>query len=546
MNLTDLLSPAEWLQFDMDFFERSGMNAYAFDMVGDRIAGHKKWANQLCPVIKGNPTNASNICGLSHQHMSAMAKKKKESVVDECEAGLLKICVPVFVHSEFVGIVGGCGLLSEEGDVDVEMVEMVTGMDLKLIEWLAQGIPRLSPEQIDEHVRYLEQRVKEFSDRVSKQRQSVEIKNFQHLIDEVQNPGKCYQCGGCVGFCTSMNYGALELGEDCFPRFKDRDKCIECGICYMICPAIGLLEEDVKRKVGWEEPIGPVAEITMARAADKDILSRGTDGGALTAILMHLFEQGTIDGGVVTKQTSPFHRSPSLATSREEILESAGSHFDRSHSGVMTLYEEPESTYSPSMHALKPVVQKGLENVALVGTPCQVHSVRKMETLGVVPSDSVYCTLGLFCGGNFIFDEVRREEMERIGDFKWDEVKKINLKDDFIIHLENGEKRYIPLEKMKFAKRQACFYCGDYSAETADISFGGVGAPDGWTLVIARTPLGLQILNDARRQNVLEEKTVIGEKRAETRKIVEQHTQKKREEAEATRREADAQEEVHV
>src|SRR5512135_213631 len=47
-------------------------------------------------------------------------------------------------------------------------------------------------------------------------------------------------------------------------------------------------------------------------------------------------------------------------------------------------------------------------------------------------------------------------------------------------------------------KRFACQYCDDYAAEFADLSFGGIGAPEGWTTVIARSPLGRAILADAR------------------------------------------------
>ena len=44
----------------------------------------------------------------------------------------------------------------------------------------------------------------------------------------------------------------------------------------------------------------------------------------------------------------------------------------------------------------------------------------------------------------------------------------------------------------------ACRYCGDYSAEFADISFGGIGAQEGWTTAIVRTPLGRAAFADAR------------------------------------------------
>ena len=50
------------------------------------------------------------------------------------------------------------------------------------------------------------------------------MKTFSHLIEEVQKPGLCHHCGGCVTFCTAINYGALELAEDGAPRYKDPAK----------------------------------------------------------------------------------------------------------------------------------------------------------------------------------------------------------------------------------------------------------------------------------------------------------------------------------
>ncbi|THB65380.1 MAG: coenzyme F420 hydrogenase, partial [Desulfovibrio sp.] len=304
-------------------------------------------------------------------------------------------------------------------------------------------------------------------------------------------------CGGCMTFCSAMQYGALELSERGRPRFRDVDNCVECGVCYMICPATHMMENQVKKQVEWTPPMGLIQEVAIVRAKDEEIRKRATDGGAVTAILTHLMDKMEIDGAAVTRQLDPFRRQPWLATNREEILESAGSNFDRSHSGSITLYTQDYTTYSPSVKALGPIAKKGLGRVALVGTPCQIMTVRKMETLGVVPSQSIYCTLGLFCSGNYSFGDRRREKIERMGDFKWSDLEKINIKDDLIIRLNNGEVLHIPLDELDFIKRRACQFCDDYGAEYADISFGGIGAEDGWTTVIARTSKGVRILSEA-------------------------------------------------
>ncbi len=76
-------------------------------------------------------------------------------------------------------------------------------------------------------------------------------------------------------------------------------------------------------------------------------------------------------------------------------------------------------------------------------------------------------------------------------------MRKVNVKEELIIHLTDGEVRFIPLDQLDFMKRYACHYCNDYAAEFADLSFGGIGAPEGWTTVMARSPLGRAIMADA-------------------------------------------------
>jgi coenzyme F420 hydrogenase subunit beta len=326
------------------------------------------------------------------------------------------------------------------------------------------------------------------------------MKTFENLMDEVQKAGLCHHCGGCVTFCTSINYGALELDDIGMPHFGNREKCIECGLCYSICPEIDELDAETKKAVNWTPPIGHIFETNIARSKDAAIRTKATDGGVVTALLLHLFERGHIDGAIVTKQTGPFSREPWLATSKQEIIDAAGFFFDTSH-GIKH-FSHGYSTYSPSVQEFRPMLQKGLRRVAMVGTPCQIKAVRKIEALGIVPSDSIKYCLGLFCSGNFSLKPEDMETLRQIGKFQWEDVKKVNVKESLMIHLHNGQIKSIDLKDVSFMKRYACQYCSDYSSEFADISFGGIGSPEGWTTVITRTPLGRAIFADARDQTI--------------------------------------------
>ena len=325
------------------------------------------------------------------------------------------------------------------------------------------------------------------------------MKSFTNLIQDVQKPGLCHRCGGCVTFCSAVNFGALELDSEGKPRYADEDKCIECGLCYTICPEIDELNEETRQHLGWNPPIGRVIETLIARATDPKIRAKATDGGVVTALLVHLFKSGRIDGAIVTRQTGAFQREPFLAMSEADIRDAAGFFFDTSQG--MKRFSDYYLTYS-QFREFNPLIQKGLQRVAFVGTPCQIRAVRRMQILNIIPADSIKFCLGLFCSGNFVFGKKQREKIAKIGGFQWRDVSKINIKTDLIIHLNSGETKNIMLDELEFMKRFACYFCPDYSAEYADLSFGGIGAGEGWTTVITRTTVGRAIMADARSKAI--------------------------------------------
>ncbi len=320
-------------------------------------------------------------------------------------------------------------------------------------------------------------------------------KTFSNLIQEVINQGRCTKCGGCVSFCTAVNYGALGLDTMGQPGYADSKKCIECGICYLICPARDLLKQQTRSMVGWSAPMGRVLDVSVIRAVDNDIWRRGTDGGAVTALLLHLLETGRIDGAIVTQRHGLFRHRPHLARSRREIIDAAGSYFDSTQG--MTLFGNRYSTFSPSVQAFKPLVASNLRRIAFIGVPCQIATLRKMQALSILPSETVHLAIGLFCSGNFDFSETERTKLEVLGDFKWEDAQSMNLRDTLNIELKSGRTVRLNLDQLSGMRRTACRYCSDYSAELADLSFGGVGAPEDWTSVVVRTPVGRAALQDA-------------------------------------------------
>lgn len=159
MNLTELLPLEKWIELEKDIHERSGLASNVFDINGIRITDFKVWVNRLCPVIKADDRGQSFICAVAHMNYAGMARQSKAPVVGECDVGLLKLVVPVFVNDEFLGSVGACGLLLEDSEVDTFMVNKTIEMAEEKIESLSNDMKRIPTKKVEELGRHITERI---------------------------------------------------------------------------------------------------------------------------------------------------------------------------------------------------------------------------------------------------------------------------------------------------------------------------------------------------------------------------------------------------
>ena len=330
-----------------------------------------------------------------------------------------------------------------------------------------------------------------------------DIKSFRDLVAEVQDKGICGKCGGCLAFCSAGDFGALVAGGDGTPVMADESKCLHCGICYLICPQTKALDRELREKTGWKAPIGPHRRLTSARARSRKIRQRATDGGVVTALLTYALKKKLIQAAIVSRRIGPLGREPMVATTPEELLEAVGSHFDESQN-VHALGER-YTTFSPGVREVKSLGRRDLHRIALVGTPCQIFTIRKMQLLSVLPADSIVLEIGLFCMENFSFGAKTRRALEKKLSVKLGQIRKLNIKDDIVVTTAKKETIHIPFSVMDEFARPACMACTDFANEYADISCGGLGSPDGYTTAILRTTAGEKLYNLAREDGAIEE-----------------------------------------
>ncbi len=164
MELTEMMPLEKWVEIEKEINRRSGFNAGVYDAQGMRITDFKKWANQLCPSIRQTPKGLQSICSVAHQNVAARVVKTRQTVIDECDAGLMKFAVPIFVDGEFLGVAGGCGKLRGEGMVDTYLVHRTAELEEKFVEDLAHDVETIEEDRLAAVIDYVEKEVKKIID----------------------------------------------------------------------------------------------------------------------------------------------------------------------------------------------------------------------------------------------------------------------------------------------------------------------------------------------------------------------------------------------
>jgi len=159
MELTEICPLETWEALENNLFTKFNFQGSVFNPKGMRISQVKNWSNDLCPAIKATEKGQSYICSVAHMNMTAMAKNTGQAVIEECDAGFIKLVVPIIYKGEFIGVAGGCGLLAEDGDADTYAVNKIAGIEEATAEKLSEELPVITHEELAAATSYLKDQV---------------------------------------------------------------------------------------------------------------------------------------------------------------------------------------------------------------------------------------------------------------------------------------------------------------------------------------------------------------------------------------------------
>ncbi len=346
--------------------------------------------------------------------------------------------------------------------------------------------------------------------------------SFKEMMNEVVAYGSCCECGSCVLVCPHNVIDYVENKPKQVAKATNPfDYCgisegIGCDCCAQVCPRLGEREHHMTDQVfpdqgdSYHGAFGVYRRVVAARTKDPEVLARCEDGGVVTTMLCWGLRNGSFDGAVVSAidADKPCEPQPRVVTNVDDAIRSASSWY----------------TYCPNNLALADAQKLGLTKVAFVGVPCQITPVRKMQLVdpGFLTNgrkkdkiiekqtgflkgfgERVALAIGLLCSEVFDFQELMLDTIRDEMAIPLSEIRQFNVKGKVQIFKKDGNLVEIPLREAQEYARPECHHCGDFSAELADISCGGVGA-QGWTITVIRTKRGEEVFHAMEQEGLLE------------------------------------------
>lgn len=338
----------------------------------------------------------------------------------------------------------------------------------------------------------------------------------QALVDlsKIINNDLCHRCGSCIGVCPTK-----VLGTDYqdFPIIEDLSACINCNLCVKVCPGADFdapkyTEKLFGREVNVRDIHGYFEKVYLGYSMDPAERENATSGGVGTAVLSHLLSNGSIDGAVIcrARDDEKWRGEPFIARTKEELIANA----------------KPKYVFSPTNSILN-VIANNPGRYAIVGTPCQVHGIRKASRYLKKLDNRIVLTIGIFCHATLAHETMRRmwqmlggndpqvaRYISRYGKHPGTPYLEYKNKSKRPFFFPNKtEYRPNSTEILNFLylldTQPRCFTCYDHTSEFADISLGdpwmlppeNITFNDGYSFVLARTKRGLEALQNCEQQD---------------------------------------------
>lgn len=318
-------------------------------------------------------------------------------------------------------------------------------------------------------------------------------------IEGVVRAGLCVGCGACTSAGLVDRPARMTLSTSGFlrPEFDGTLSDDEDRRAIAACPAVNLrLEPQAPVHPEW----GPLVDVRTGWATDQEVRFRGSSGGTLSALLIHLLESGKADfvAHIAVSDNDPLANVRRISRTRSDVLRGAGSRYAPSAGAV----------------ALGELFASG-ERFAFVGKPCDVAALRSYMRAEPGVSGQVVLVASFMCAGVPSMTGTHEvlsalgTEPSQVVEFQyrgngWPGYATARTRDGQSLRMDYN-RSWGQLLGPRLQLR--CKLCPDGTGEFADVVcadawYGKDGYPDfeerdGRSLIISRTPSGERLLNEA-------------------------------------------------
>lgn len=298
------------------------------------------------------------------------------------------------------------------------------------------------------------------------------MESCKDLEEAVWKQDRCTRCGACVAVCPSKTIIFRDMAPVYCGSCRVLVDNIPCGACFGGCG-----------KAAENEMAAPKKYIAIHAARAQEQVAGAASGGAVTAMLAHALESGSVDGVLLLGADTISKKPVSVvATDAGELRRFAGSRY----------------SWGNALESLGDAVKAGFTRLAAVGTPCAIRSVRRImgSDLDVLAcyGKCIRFTVGLFCTG--IFRDVEGAVCRELGISPW-QIRKVELRGDRV-HVHTGNSvEDVPLATIRSDMLAGCPKCTDFAARFADVSAGNTGSAEGYTTLVVRTDAGAALVAGA-------------------------------------------------